>query len=310
MVSSEETDFEDDWRSPSSIDDSADSLYVPETQSKKNLKKGGWQPKCKVNRKKVVKKHRTGEKTGSQLDCCDSSPSMSAAAQDELDVWNRLKDFRGEEKRGRRRKSNFFDTVEPEPFRVGVADLPEGFGWTDKEPPNRPDFFSPNNNPGDLFNGEELCSEVFLALHELALQLLLKAMNETGKEFVQKKFWKMFKEITRPELLRFHSILLFSQVVKISRLDEYWKKNSIFYQPFVARQMSFKRFKVLKRCVRCYMPSEASEIGTNDPNSPNFDRLYKIMPMQDALLRNYRKFRFPCREVTIDEQMVKFKVGN
>lgn len=51
------------------------------------------------------------------------------------------------------------------------------------------------------------------------------------------------------------------------------------------------------------------EEGLDDPDSENFDPLYKISPMQNALLDSYRRHRFPGREITVDEQMIKFKVN-
>lgn len=220
-----------------------------------------------------------------------------------------IDDLRGVQRRKKNPiQTTFLTTVEPEPFRPGVCDLPEGFYWTDKEPTARPDFFQPANIIGDLFTGDELASEIFLTLHKPAIDLLLRSVNETGKEFVEKGKWKRFRAVDYKEMLRFHSCLLFSQVVKISRFDTYWSKKSIAKQPFVAAQMSFKRFKQIKRCIRCYVPSEVKENGMSDPKSPNYDPLYKITPMETCLLKNYRQYRFPKREITIDEQMVKFKV--
>lgn len=138
--------------------------------------------------------------------------------------------------------------------------------------------------------------------------MLLKTMNETGVELVSAGRMRSFRPVDYNELLRFHAILLFTQTVKISRFDSYWKKNSPLHQRFVSKQMKFHRFKQLKRVIRCYVPSDAKETGANNPRSKNYDAMYKISPLQNTLLKSFRKHRFPMRELTIDEQMIKYKV--
>lgn len=205
----------------------------------------------------------------------------------------------------KKRKERCIPEPDVEPFKLGIADLPADFCWTDREPEDRPDFFQPHHIPGHLFDDSETPVEIFLKLFEPALEMLLKSMNECGQVL-----FKKFKIVDLDELLRFHSIMIYCQSVKITRWELYWRKKCSVYQPFVANQMSFKRFKQLKRCVKCYVPSEVLESGQSNPESQFYDPLYKITPMQNVLLQNFRRYRFPDKEVTIDEQMVKFKVEN
>lgn len=216
--------------------------------------------------------------------------------------------FWAEKKKKRPIKTTFLETVEKEPFCFGIAGLPDDFGWTEERPKDRDDFFEPNRQVGTQLNGDELPVEIFLALHSPALELLLQSINETGSELVRKKKMRSFKTVSAAEILRFHAILIYSQAVKVSRWDSYWCKKSVLFNSFMSEQMSFKRFKQIKRCVRCYIPSKVN--GSDDPNSPNYDPLYKITPMQNVLLNSYRKLRVPRREVTVDEQMIKYKVDN
>lgn len=305
------SELESSWKSESSVDDSdVDSLYIPTPEKKKQK-----QLQLKRCRKKgQAQKKQTNRNLNDKSDSSDlenehdDQPGTSHAALVDLAIQRRLDAVASRPKKRKRICTKFGKAVQEEPYRHGISDLPADFQWTKTEPPNRPDAFYPLNEPGSSFSTEQLPVEIFLALHKPALDLLLTAINETGQEFVAEGKWKRFRDVDFKELLRFHSILLFTQVVKISRLDAYWKKNSLTYQPFVAKQMSFKRFKEIKRAVRCYIPSAVKETGMNNPKSANFDKLYKITPMQNILLKSYRQYRNPPRAVTIDEQMVKFKV--
>lgn len=233
---------------------------------------------------------------------CAQQPTTSQNVQREKEFLEELAQLKGAPKRCRIAvKTTFLKEIEKEPFRFGVGDLPANFSWTEEQPQPRSDYFAPLKPAGDLFKGDKLPVELFLAFHELTLRLLLKAVNETGDEFVESGRLNSFKKVDWQELLRFHSILLYTQVVKMSHLDTYWKMNSIAGQQFVASQMSFKRFKLIKRCIRCYVPSEVRETRQNNPKSSQYHRLYKITSMQNLLLQTYRAHRFPTRKVTIDK---------
>lgn len=304
----------DSWRSPSSVDDSdKDPSFEP--QRKRN-RQAGFAKKKPAAARRVANRRTMNARAGatrtssssSEEDACDHQPGTSMQATMEKSLREKMDALRGKKKTMRIR-TTFQTEIDREPFRHGVAEMPVDFQWTDKEPQGRPDFFQPLKKPGHTFRGDELASEIFLAFYEPALELLLKGVNETGIELVAAGKIKKFKPVDYEELLRFHSILLYTQAVKISRFDAYWKKGSILYQDFVAKQMTFSRFKQLKRAIRCYVPSEVEETGKSDPKSNNYDPMFKVTPLQNILLNSFRKHRFPAREVTIDEQMVKFKVN-
>lgn len=178
-----ETDS-DSWKSPSSVYDSdADPLYEPENKKRKTQKRS------------IRKRGRTGSgKLRSSLaknsSCsdedkpCDTHPSTSGAALAENALLKKLEVLEGKKRRLNIR-TTFVTDLEKEPFHHGVADLPPDFQWTDKEPPQRIDFFLPLNQPGHTFKGDELPCEIFLSFYDPALMFLVKAMNETGVELVE-----------------------------------------------------------------------------------------------------------------------------
>lgn len=191
----------------------SDSTYSP-TEPKRKHVAGRWAPS-----RGGLGRHRGGGRGGgvgglqrvdkSSSDSgsetgCSQGPSTSAQAVNEKNVQSWIDDLRGVKRKQRSRiKTTFVTEIEREPFRVGVCDLLENFGWTDREPATRPDFFQPTHQPGDVFNGDETPGQIFLSLHRPALELLLKAINETGREFVESGRWKHFREVDWPELMRF-----------------------------------------------------------------------------------------------------------
>lgn len=304
------SDEDSEWNSPSPVDNSTDdpTYESPRTvqQKKKVLRKNAIgrrnrQPCPLAGLASTSQGIRSNSESSQEEDNEERSDSESS-----LDMSRKVAEFENQRKKKSAKRQTL--GISKEPFSIGIADLPESFCWTDQPFPERPDYFQPVRQPGSVVDGDELPVELFLKMHRPALELLLKAINETGEELVQAKKMARFKPVDWSELLRFHAIFIFCQVVKITRWEFYWNKRSPLYQPFIARQMSFKRFKQLKRCVRCYVPSEVKEKGLDDPKSNSYDPLYKITPMQNVLLQSYRENRNPKREVTIDEQMIKFKV--
>lgn len=322
---------DDSWKSQSSVDNSTDDpTYAPENSKKKTnvgmLRKNVRSTRGRRGQAPAAKGGcRTGPSTSRQSNTDESvseedetncsslseQAGVSESSGSDGEMNRRFKDLTKkprESRANRRDAGGLLKTIEKEPFSLGISELPEDFCWTDEAPKPRLDCFNPLREPGTSFDGTELPVEIFLELHRPALVLLMESINETGAELVAEKKMRFFKKVDWYELLRFHAILIFCQSVKISRWEMYWKRTSPLYQPFVSQLMSFKRFKQLKRCVRCYIPSEVKEEGLSDPDNQNFDPLYKISSMQNLLLQRYREKRNPGREVTIDEQMIKFKV--
>lgn len=330
-MTDENSSWEDSWQSPSEADNSTDdptyedpgTVRARKKQLQKNLRRaqenrGSGRRRNAGRAPRLSGTHSPSAAAPGPSNVPQGSPSSSGSDEsksketvvetdEDGDVAERIEKLSGRKRRAPI-KTTFLSELEPEPFALGIMPLPDDFGWCEDIPGERTDCFAPYNPPGSVYNGDEEMIKIFLDLYEPALELLMRSINETGRELVSAKKMKSFKKVTWPELLRFHSVLIYCQSVKISRWEMYWRKNSPLYQVFVAEQMTYRRFKQIKRCVRCYVPSENKAQGLDDPSSSNFDPLHKITPIQNVLLQSFRKFRFPPREITVDEQMVKYKV--
>lgn len=239
---------EDSWESPSSVDNSTDDPTYEVAPARRRAPPG--RPRVRKqsqkNKRTVVSNDEEsgvddsapGTPTASALPASnDGSTSSNESGSDSL--FQRTQELRGKSTRRPRQQK----VIEEEPYSFGIADLPPDFGWTDKEPEVKSDFFQPLKQPGHVFQGDELPVELFLAMHRPALEMLIISINETGRELVDRRILKRFREVDWDELMRFHAILIICQAVQISRWEFYWKRSCPFYQPFVAEQMSFKRFK-------------------------------------------------------------------
>lgn len=297
---SDESSAEDSWQSPSELDNSTDdptyvdpaTAWARRNELQKKVRKENKAAKRATKQRKASKNvpkptDAMGTSQARNITVRSSSgtdsPGQIGGAKSSGDVTESDIEHRLELVSGRRRRiairTTFLSELEPEPYAYGIAQLPDDFAWCEDAPGDRMDLFMPNDAPGTTFKGNETPIEIFMALHEPAFDLLLQSINETGAELVQTKKMKSFKKVSWSELLRFHSVLIFCQSAKISRWEMYWRKSSPVYQVFVAQQMTFRRFKQIKRCIRCYIPSEVASQRTNDPKSNNYDPLYKISPM-------------------------------
>lgn len=82
-------------------------------------------------------------------------------------------------------------------------------------------------------------------------------------------------------------------------LESYWKKDSLYYHPlFHNIDMSYNRFTNILRCWHF-----CDNLAVRDPNN----RLYKIQPLVDLIIANFRKIYTPDAVVVVDESIVPFQ---
>ena len=82
----------------------------------------------------------------------------------------------------------------------------------------------------------------------------------------------------------------------------YWNTDSILSTPFFGATMSRTRFLQILRYLHFVDNSLAPE-----PDSPNFNKLYKIQPLLDLIILRFRGVYKPERQLAVDETLIKFK---
>ncbi|CAH2009346.1 unnamed protein product [Acanthoscelides obtectus] len=154
-----------------------------------------------------------------------------------------------------------------------------------------------NNEPIDYF---------FLLFDQNVLSMIVEQTNsyaidvfcERGK--TEKSRISQWKDLTISELLRFIGLILNTGTIRLSRYQDYWKKDRLFGLTCFSEQMSRDRFLIILRCIHF-----AKNVAKSDPQSE--DRLYKIRPLIDYFNNKMREVYYPGKQLSLDESMMLWR---
>jgi hypothetical protein len=150
--------------------------------------------------------------------------------------------------------------------------------------------------PSDIF---------FTIIDDDILQLMVTETNryascmKNSEKLTESSRMNRWKDIDSRTIKKFLGIILFTGVVRYPRLEYYWKKDDIYYHPLLHKiGMSYNKFSLILGCWHFVDNSLARE----DTN-----RLFKINPLINPVMKNIRKLYIPGDTVVIDETMILFR---
>lgn len=113
---------------------------------------------------------------------------------------------------------------------------------------------------------------------------------------------KNYIPTNKTEVNTFLGINLLMGIKHSPSYKDYWSSAPELNDPFISHLMNQKRFGWL-----------LSHLHVNDNSamparsSPNYDKLFKIRPMIDALSGTFERCLLPNQQLAVDESMIKFK---
>ncbi|CAH2209962.1 jg3638, partial [Pararge aegeria aegeria] len=106
-------------------------------------------------------------------------------------------------------------------------------------------------------------------------------------------------DVTKAEIMKFIGLYMLMGIVQFPTLESHWKLDAIYYHPiFHNVNMSYNRFSSILRCWH-FVDNEA-------PRDPQ-ERLYKIKPLLDLVINNWKSLHTPGECIVIDESMMPFR---
>ncbi len=206
-----------------------------------------------------------------------------------------------------------------QPAQPGPQPATPQWNW-DKNPANRngqaPDTFIPNRAPGNYLPNNAAARDMdpaalFFLWWGEPLSIIQEHTNQCGREKAAKREKATGKKTTWQyvdsfEMQKFMAILIGMDLVEKPLVRDYWA-NDPLNVPAFGKIMSRDRFLTIYQHLRFNDAAEAKRNGTGDKTSPNYDPLFKIRPIVAALLFACATLRQPGRNVSIDEQLIKFR---
>jgi hypothetical protein len=97
---------------------------------------------------------------------------------------------------------------------------------------------------------------------------------------------------------KFLGLMFRTGVIQKPKLEWYWSTRGILQTPIFSQMMSRNRFQILNRYLHF---NDNTAIGTNEA------QLYKIRPVLDTVVNNFKCNNIPEREISLDEDLLGWR---
>ena len=131
----------------------------------------------------------------------------------------------------------------------------------------------------------------------LVIQTNLYAEQKRGE--AEKSVWY---PVSVEEMKGWIAIYLNMGIINKPSISSYWSVDPVLSTPFFGTIMSRTRFIQILR----YFHFADNSLAPR-PDSPNYNKLYKIQPVLDLIIPRFRAVYKPERQLAVDETLIKFK---
>ena len=143
---------------------------------------------------------------------------------------------------------------------------------------------------------------------------ILEETNRYGEQYVQShqehldshprarphNFLK--RQFTMSELLRLIVLIITMGIVDLPSLQDYWSTSWPFSSPHFSSLLSHDRFLLFLKFLHLADNTKQAAKG-----QPGYDKLFKIRPFMDPLIKTFQEMFVPQQQLSIDEAMISFK---
>lgn len=186
------------------------------------------------------------------------------------------------------------------------CDTPDGSGnvWRDPNGSGRKYFFNGVSGLNQMLaNGctefdvyKLFCTDELIDL--LVVQTNLYANQSLNQRNIREQSrLKSWKPTDKKEMRRFLGIIGYMGLVRMPSIRDYWSTDRFFANDTVSSTMPRNRFELVL---------STWHFADNEV-SPENDRLYKLQPLVDLLVRRFQEVYTPGEVVCVDESIIPFK---
>uniref|UniRef100_A0A3Q1B481 PiggyBac transposable element-derived protein domain-containing protein n=1 Tax=Amphiprion ocellaris TaxID=80972 RepID=A0A3Q1B481_AMPOC len=201
---------------------------------------------------------------------------------------------------------------------TSVRSRPEALpiaGWkTEEEPDSLPSLphFLPKRRPGVQPPLSEKVdspspSDLFkIYLDQAAIKNLCANTNKNAaKNIAASKNFK-WADVTVPEMYQYIGLTLYMSTLKLPKMRDFWRTDSIFHVEYPRKVMSRERFLTIAGNMHISDPAD-DVINDGKKGTDDYDCLYRIRPLYDSLHVACKAVYHPRQELSVDERMVATK---
>lgn len=113
----------------------------------------------------------------------------------------------------------------------------------------------------------------------------------------------IWQDVDEEEFYKYLGLVLFTSLVKLTSIQDYWRRNDVTSHPFPASIMTRSRFQTLTWNLHL---SDVEKDRENDrkKGESEHDKLFRLRPLYDHVRAACKTSYHPRKELAIDERMV------
>ncbi|XP_068189829.1 piggyBac transposable element-derived protein 4 [Antennarius striatus] len=169
--------------------------------------------------------------------------------------------------------------------------------------------FVPRRTPGAQVDSHAIHSPLELFQLYFSPSTLRTLCDNTNKQAARNKaMGKKYKwtDVDCEELCKVLGLLIYTSLVSVSNISDYWKQASLMSVPLPSTIMPRDRFRAVLSNIH---PSDPEEDENNEARkgTPEYDKLFKVKPLMNDIINACKAHCHPRRELAVDERMVATK---
>ena len=110
------------------------------------------------------------------------------------------------------------------------------------------------------------------------------------------------RHFSRSELLRFFVLVITMGIVDLPAVKDYWSTSWPFNTPHFSKLLSRDRFLLLLKFL--HLADNTKQVARGQPG---YDKLFKLRPFMDPVIRSFKEMFIPQQQLSIDEAMISYK---
>ena len=110
------------------------------------------------------------------------------------------------------------------------------------------------------------------------------------------------RHFSRSELLRFFVLVITMGIVDLPSVKDYWSTSWPFNTPHFSKLLSRDHFLLLLKFL--HLADNTKQVARGQPG---YDKLFKLRPFMDPVIRSFKEMFIPQQQLSIDEAMISYK---